>query len=110
VDEAHHEFHTASGRYRPFAGLLRSDGAEVVPGRTSFTRKALHGVDVLVIANALGDPRMDHPDAARSAFTPEECHVVADWVRAGGGLLLIADHAPMGAAASRLAGALDPDH
>lgn len=32
-----------------------------------------------------------------------ECDVVREWVRAGGSLLLIADHAPFGAAAARLA-------
>src|SRR5262249_15340464 len=28
-DEAHHNFHTAGGRYKPFAELMRSDGYEV---------------------------------------------------------------------------------
>lgn len=29
IDEAHHNFHTAAGRYRPFAELLRRDGYRV---------------------------------------------------------------------------------
>ena len=29
IDEAHHNFHTAGGRYRPFAELLRRDGYRV---------------------------------------------------------------------------------
>jgi len=41
--------------------------------------------------------------ASNPAFTPEECDAVRDWVRAGGSLLLIADHAPMGAANQFLA-------
>jgi hypothetical protein len=39
----------------------------------------------------------------RPAFTPAEDSVVADWVRAGGSLLLIADHVPFGSAAAPLA-------
>jgi len=109
VDEAHHEFHTAGGRYRPFAGLLRSDGCDVRPGLVPFGPQALRGVDVLVIANALGHADMSHPDASRDAFTPEECHAVLEWLRAGGALLLIADHAPMGAAARVLGDSLGVD-
>jgi hypothetical protein len=38
-----------------------------------------------------------------SAFTDSECDAVRDWVRGGGSLLLIADHAPFGATAAALA-------
>src|SRR5204863_372769 len=41
--------------------------------------------------------------AGQSPFTDEECDAVRDWVREGGSLLLIADHAPFGAAAEKLA-------
>jgi hypothetical protein len=37
------------------------------------------------------------------AFTPLECDAVRDWVRGGGSLLLISDHAPYGDAAAILA-------
>ncbi len=40
---------------------------------------------------------------ANPAFTGAECDAVNDWVKAGGSLLFIADHAPMGAAAEILA-------
>jgi len=109
VDEAHHEFHTAGGRYRAFAGLLRSDGCDVRPGLVPFTPESLRGTDVLVIANALGHDDMSHPDASRPAFTAAECHAVLDRVREGGALLLIADHAPMGAAARCLGDSLGVD-
>src|SRR5215469_306678 len=33
VDEAHHNFHTIGGRYRPFANLVEADGFTVRPGR-----------------------------------------------------------------------------
>ena len=38
-DEAHHNFHTASGRYKPFAELITSDGYQVIPNREKFTRE-----------------------------------------------------------------------
>jgi hypothetical protein len=57
---------------------------------------------VLVISNALGAAQMGAPDAGNPAFTEEECQMVREWVQAGGALLLIADQAPMGAAAERL--------
>jgi hypothetical protein len=97
-DEAHNNFHTASGRYKPFADLITSDGYAVTPNKVKFTPDALKGFDVLVISNALGAPQMGAPEASNPAFTEEECDAVRDWVRGGGSLLLIADHAPMGAA------------
>ncbi|MBM3287632.1 MAG: hypothetical protein FJY88_09845 [Candidatus Eisenbacteria bacterium] len=53
--------------------------------------------DVLVIANALGGA--EDSSASLPAFTPEEVEAVHAWVSDGGGLLLIADHAPFGEAA-----------
>ncbi|HEX8161057.1 MAG TPA: hypothetical protein VF538_04250 [Pyrinomonadaceae bacterium] len=102
-DEAHNNFHTASGRYKPFADLITSDGYAVTPNKVKFTRDALKGFDVLVISNALGAPQMGTPEASNPAFADEECDAVRDWVRGGGSLLLIADHAPMGAANESLA-------
>jgi hypothetical protein len=102
LDEAHHNFHTASGRYKPFADLITSDGYLVIPSKEKFSKKALEGCDVLVISNALGAMAMGSPEASNPAFTDEECDAVRDWVRGGGNLLLIADHAPMGAANERL--------
>jgi hypothetical protein len=102
LDEAHHNHHTASGRYKPFVDLITSDGFQVTPGTTRFTQETLKGFDVLVISNARGAPSMDAPEASNSAFTEDECDVVRDWVRGGGNLLLIADHAPMGAANAKL--------
>ncbi len=101
-DEAHHNFHTTEGRYQPFADLLRNDGCVVTPNRQPFTRVALEKFSLLVIANALGAASMGSPEAGNPAFTEGECAAVRDWVRAGGALLLIADHAPMGAAAENL--------
>lgn len=103
VDEAHHEFHTADGRYKPFADLLRNDGFRVRRGLVPFTPAALDSVDLLVISNAMGSDTMSAAVARRPAFTPAECAAVEAWVRDGGALLLIADHAPMGEASQALA-------
>lgn len=98
-DEAHRNIHTVGGLYQPFADLIRNDGYDVVPGRAPFSARTLSGHQVLVIANALGPN--DSNDS--SAFTPDECDAVRDWVDTGGSLLLITDHAPTGSAAQALA-------
>lgn len=97
-DEAHNNFHTASGRYKPFADLITSDGYEVTPNKEKFSAATLKGFQILVISNALGAAQMNMPGASNPAFTAEESDAVRDWVKAGGALLLIADHAPMGGA------------
>jgi hypothetical protein len=102
-DEAHNNFHTAGGRYKPFADLITSDGYLITPNRQPFTAAALQPFDILIISNALGAPQMNAAGASNPAFTDAECDAVREWVRAGGALLLVADHAPMGAAAERLA-------
>ena len=101
-DEAHHNFHTADGRYKPFVDLLMGDGYQVIRNRKSFTKASLSGFKVLVIANALGAEDMDDEGSDQPAFTEDEITAVHDWVKGGGALLLIADHAPFGAAASAL--------
>jgi hypothetical protein len=100
-DAAHRNFHTSESRYKPFADLMRNDGYRIVANQRPFTAASLAGHDILVIANAMGAEGAGDSDAA--AFTEAECEAVADWVRGGGALLLIADHAPFGAAAERLA-------
>ena len=103
VDEAHHNFHTASGRYRPFAELLRRDGYRVEPSTAPFTKESLRRAQVLVISNALHARNLtDWSLPNPSAFTDEEIAAVREWVRGGGALLLIADHMPMGGAAQKL--------
>ncbi len=109
LDEAHFNFHTASGRYRPFADLARSDGFRVSAGTSAFTRESLDTCDLLVIANAAGEFDLGGANAERDAFTAEECAEVRAWVERGGALLLIADHAPFGAATATLARALGVD-
>jgi hypothetical protein len=102
-DEAHHNFHTITGRYKAFAELISRDGYKVTPNREPFTAKSLAGSDILVIANALGAEGMENPDAAKPAFTDAECDAVRDWVEAGGSLLLVTDLPPFGDAAEAMA-------
>ena len=103
LDEAHVNFHTLDGRYYTFGRLLAGDGLVVRPLRTSFTRDALAGARLLVIANALHERnRTDWSLPTPSAFTPVEIAAVRDWVRDGGSLLLIADHMPFPGAAEEL--------
>ena len=102
-DEAHNNFHRTDGRYKPFATLLTNDGYTITPNREAFRAGTLRPYRVLVIANALGSAAMGSADASKPAFTADECRAVREWVERGGRLLLIADHAPMGAANQILA-------
>lgn len=114
-DEGHNNASTVSwtGRYWPFARLVRQDGYELKVGEEPFSPAFFDSVDILVTVNASGaakpqflginipidtDKKREDP-----AFTSDEIRIVRDWVNDGGSLLLIADHAPFGAASSALA-------
>ncbi|HEY6620485.1 MAG TPA: DUF4350 domain-containing protein [Steroidobacteraceae bacterium] len=101
IDAFHHNYHKADGFYAPLAALLQSDGYVVQAGNAAFSSEALSGISVLVIANAL--PSKDN--GTQPVFAENEIRAVRDWVRAGGALLLIADHAPFGTASKSMAGA-----
>jgi hypothetical protein len=104
VDEAHHNFHTVDGRYRPFARLLRRDGYKVKALESSITLDALKSVDILVISNALAKCNVDNWKLPTpSAFTDQEIQILQTWVQKGGSLLLIADHMPFPGAVEDLA-------
>jgi hypothetical protein len=98
-DEGHQNFHTSTGRYKPFADLMINDGYRIVPSREKFQGGLLSGGRILVIANAQGTN--DRGD--QYAFTDDECDAVRDWVNTGGSLLLITDIYPTGAAVANLA-------
>ncbi|HWQ32062.1 MAG TPA: DUF4350 domain-containing protein [Blastocatellia bacterium] len=107
IDEAHFNFHTATGRYLPFAELLRRDGFVVEGSTAKFTKDVLRRARVLVIANALNERNGsgDWSLLTPSAFTDEEIAAVREWVQNGGALLLIVDHMPFPGAAEKLAAA-----
>ena len=116
-DEAHHNFHTASG---PLQALRRARSPATAT-RSSPTAK-VHPRGPARRATSWSSPMRCRPRNGRRipAFTDAECDAVRDWVRGGGSLLLITDHAPFGSAAEGLAkrfgvdlskGAVaDPDH
>jgi hypothetical protein len=101
-DEAHYNFHTSTGRYKPFADLVTNDGYRVIVNRQPFTKQSLESFKLLIIVSALGED-IDEDAAENPAFSDEECGVVRDWVRGGGSLLLIAGHMPFGNSAANLA-------
>ena len=106
IDEAHFNFHTAHGRYEPFAELARRDGLVVQSNGTSFTSESLANIDILVIANALNERNVDDWSLPTpSAFTAEEVEAARGWVEGGGSLLLIVDHMPFSGAAAELGAA-----
>jgi hypothetical protein len=104
IDEGHNNFHTADGRYLPFATLLRSDGYKVDRYLGEFTGSQLMNLRILVIANALNKINIQNWYVPTpSAFSTDEIETVRKWVEDGGSLFLIADHMPFGGAASDLA-------
>lgn len=104
IDGHHQNFHTAEGRYKPFARLLRRDGYEVKPLKSSITMDALKEADILVISNALSKSNVDNWKLpTTSAFTGQEIQTLQGWVQNGGSLLLIADHMPFPGAVEELA-------
>jgi Leucine Rich repeat len=96
-DEAHKNFHTASGRYKVFADLITNDGYRVTPNREPLTPALLANYDLFVSANAPGKA-----GTSESAFTQAECDAVEQWVKNGGSLLLITDHEPFGSGSEEL--------
>ncbi|HEX8642689.1 MAG TPA: DUF4350 domain-containing protein [Allosphingosinicella sp.] len=115
VDEGHWNAHSAAGRYRPLADLLRADGYEVRRHRGRFSAASLAGCRILVVANGAGGGRfrigpINLPikrggERGDPAFTAAEVALLRAWVSQGGALLLVADHAPFGGAARALGAA-----
>jgi uncharacterized protein (DUF2249 family) len=104
IDEAHHNFHTKEGRYRPFAELVERDGYQVVASDEKFNPESLETCDILVIANAMNEINaVQWYKPIYPAFTDAEVRAVHDWVKNGGSLFLIADHMPMAGGAANLA-------
>lgn len=108
IDEAHTNFHTLTGRYAPFAAVLKADGFRLTASKEPLSDDALSEVDILVIANAL------HPDNSAkwtlptpSAFSDDEIDALENWISKGGSLFLIADHMPFPGAAEELAKRFD---
>jgi hypothetical protein len=104
IDEAHFNFHTASGRYQSFADLLRRDGYVVQASKGKFGKESLKAGKILVIANALSQRNaLNWNPPFDPSFTDEEVAAVREWVNQGGALMMMVDHFPMPATAGKLA-------
>jgi hypothetical protein len=104
IDEAHFNFHTASGRYRSFADLLRRDGYVVRESKKKFSKESLKSGKILVIANALSQRNAQNWNPPfEESFTEEEVAAVREWIDQGGALMMMVDHFPMPATAGKLA-------
>ena len=94
IDEAHNNFLTKNGRYKPFAQVLSSDGYAVKSSNEKFTLAYLQQANILVVANALDKNRRDWTPPFDDAFNSSEVEAVKQWVIQGGSLFLVADHTP----------------
>jgi hypothetical protein len=103
IDEAHHNFHTTLGRYKPFADLMTNDGFLVSRNTQTLNSQTLERCDLLVFANATATNAGGDAETSRSGFTEDECSAIQRWVWDGGALLLITDHEPYGSASEELA-------
>ena len=104
--------------------LRRDHSSEyrVVASHTLRTAQHLADFDILVIANSapgenvaiVSESKINSDTdiqltaspgtgSSSSAFTDDEISAVADWVKAGGSLFLLADHAPFSLGAAALA-------
>lgn len=97
-DDGHRNTFASDTRGRGLANLFSVDGAFVNSGKERFSLNLLRSYQVLVVSTALAPPNV--PDA----FEPSEVTAVTNWVRGGGGILVLADHYPFDRAMSSLLG------
>ena len=107
IDQGHNNRHTAGESYAPFANLLRDDGYVVEGFDSAFSTETLQRCRILVTVSPVadGNDRDQNRNWAyphSSAFSQVELNAVVDWIRGGGALLLIVDHAPWPGAAGDL--------
>jgi hypothetical protein len=110
VDEAHHNYQTIDDRFKGFADLLSADGAQVTANREPYSAETLAQMDVVVICNALNAKNAEEKATinkwalpAPEALSDSEIEALSTWIKAGGSLLLIADHMPFPNAVDKLA-------
>lgn len=116
-DEGHYNFHTPWGSYAALANLFRENGFDVSGNKEKFSRQVLQKTDVLLVASAASDnldslykkeqtanePLRFSAISTKSAFTDLEVLAIKEWVKSGGSLFLVIDHAPHPKTAESLA-------
>jgi hypothetical protein len=116
-DSAHFNFDTEMSA---FFEILRKDGFRVSFQTKPWTPAFLELADIVVISGPLSVSRDSlyakgndyywwSDEGRQDAFTSAEILALVRWVRAGGNLLVIVDHAPAPAASRRLLEALGVD-
>lgn len=90
IDEAHNNFHTAEGTYRPFAEVLSRDGYRVQRATQPIDLELLVSCDILVIADAQPPARSGAPPT----FSKDHVGALNAWVQRGASLFIITDHMP----------------
>ena len=103
VFSAHNSVFVKQGSHEPLANLAKGDGFRIATRESALPGDA----NILVLINNYlatykSFPAMEPP----SAFSAPEIDAVKKWVEAGGSLLMLADHAPLGGGASQLGAAL----
>jgi len=105
IDEGHFNLHTPTGRYLPFAKLLKRDGYVVKSQKGTFDSDMLSKGKILVTVTPLAEQNKDLENMALpiySAFTDEEIEAIRRWVFGGGSLFIITEHMPWAGAVNRL--------
>jgi hypothetical protein len=99
IDEAHNNFHTATGTYKPFATLIERDGYVVERLDHKIIPEKLLACKIIVISDAQPPQKKGDPPT----FSQDEIDALNEWVSYGGSLFLITDHMPDPAAIEKLA-------
>lgn len=99
------------GAFEPFRTLVETDGFRVEWLDKQVSPDLLGETDILVIANAYtrggaNDFQNFTTLDAPSVYSPEEIAMIVDFVKAGGSLLILADHSPFAGGTIKLAEAL----
>lgn len=103
VDEAHRNVQTATTGYTTLVAIADGLGLRLRASKEELSSEALAGCAVVVSAGARGAGKdRPMPERAAPAFTADEVAALARWTEAGGGLLVVTDHPPIGSAMAPL--------
>jgi len=108
IDEGHNNLHTIKTTYITISGVLNAAGLKVMGFHGRFNKQNLSSTDLLIISNPFGDvidtivararaaqqPFRWSDASSKSAYSNEEAVAIEQWVKSGGSLFLILDHAP----------------